>query len=879
MIPIYLRLAGFLSYRDPVELDFTGFDLACISGSNGAGKSSLLDAITWVLFGQARKRDDSVINTHCTAAEVNLVFGYEGNLYRVQRTKPRDKPTILEFFLSQDGLSTASAGEAATSQSAWKPLTERSVRETEASIENTLRMDYETFINASFFLQGKADQFATQRPSERKRILSSILGLEVWETYRENAAVRRRALETECNGIDGRLQEIQAELAEEAARKEKLAGLEANLDTFSQKRIAQESALENMRRLADSLKQQRRLVETYAQEWNQARQSLGVVENRLRLRQEECEAFRRQLERAPQIEAAYRRWHEVRQELERWEDVAARFRAQEKTRSAPLIEIESARAQLEHEKQGLQSMQRGLEADLARVPQLQEQCVVVERTIQELNQRLERRAEVEQAIRLLHQDLAEARAENPRLKSEMDELKERIDRLEQHKEKEGGGKHAGGEPAESTCPLCGQPLSLHERKKLIAHLKTEGKSLGDRFRQNVALLKDFDNRQRSLEKELQTLLAVEPQIREQGRQLDQLNHKRQQIAQGEADWLAQGAPRLQSLTQQLETNAFAPEAQKRLAKIDAELKEFGYDAAAHDDVRREEVEGRSSEIEYRNLETARAALNPLEREIADLEVQVAANREDVARRQAVYEQASQEYEQAAQEAPDVDKAELELLRTREQENRLRLEVGAARQKVLVLDDLRRRQTGLTAQRDSLTRQVALHKSLERAFSKDGVPALLIEQAMPEIENQANEILQRLSGGAMAISFVTQREYKDKKRDDLKETLDILISDAAGTRDYEMFSGGEAFRVNFAIRLALSRVLAQRAGARLQTLVVDEGFGSQDEQGRQRLIEAINLVHGDFSKILVITHLEELKDAFPNRIEVEKTDRGSVVRVV
>jgi exonuclease SbcC len=95
----------------------------------------------------------------------------------------------------------------------------------------------------------------------------------------------------------------------------------------------------------------------------------------------------------------------------------------------------------------------------------------------------------------------------------------------------------------------------------------------------------------------------------------------------------------------------------------------------------------------------------------------------------------------------------------------------------------------------------------------------------------------------------------------------------------MFSGGEAFRVNFAIRLALSEVLAQRAGARLQTLVIDEGFGSQDALGRQRLIEAINLVRPDFAKILVITHVEELKDVFPTRIEVEKGDRGSVVRVM
>jgi exonuclease SbcC len=95
----------------------------------------------------------------------------------------------------------------------------------------------------------------------------------------------------------------------------------------------------------------------------------------------------------------------------------------------------------------------------------------------------------------------------------------------------------------------------------------------------------------------------------------------------------------------------------------------------------------------------------------------------------------------------------------------------------------------------------------------------------------------------------------------------------------MFSGGEAFRVNFAIRLALSEVLAGRKGARLQMLVIDEGFGSQDALGRQRLVQAIRAVEQNFAKILVITHLEELKDAFPTRIEVEKMERGSVVNVM
>ncbi|MFN2149972.1 MAG: AAA family ATPase, partial [Anaerolineales bacterium] len=179
MIPIKLTLSGFLSYRDPQEIDFTSFNLACISGPNGAGKSSLLDSITWALFGQARKRDDAIINLQSETAEVSFTFEYEGNLYQVKRAKPRDKTTVLEFHIkSKNG--------------SWKALTERTMRATETLIEEVLRLDYETFVNASFFLQGKADQFTQQRPADRKRILSSILGLEIWEDYRKATFERRK---------------------------------------------------------------------------------------------------------------------------------------------------------------------------------------------------------------------------------------------------------------------------------------------------------------------------------------------------------------------------------------------------------------------------------------------------------------------------------------------------------------------------------------------------------------------------------------------------------------------------------------------------------------------------------------------------------------
>ena len=167
--------------------------------------------------------------------------------------------------------------------------------------------------------------------------------------------------------------------------------------------------------------------------------------------------------------------------------------------------------------------------------------------------------------------------------------------------------------------------------------------------------------------------------------------------------------------------------------------------------------------------------------------------------------------------------------------------------------------------------------LEKAFSKNGIQVAIIETVVPEIEKEANRILSRLTENQMHIALKTQREKKSS--DGITETLDVVIADNLGTRNYELYSGGEAFKIDFALRLALSRLLANRAGAKLQTLIIDEGFGSQDDAGKERLVEVIKSIQNEFELILVVTHLDELKEAFPAQILVTKDDEGSKVRLV
>jgi exonuclease SbcC len=187
-----------------------------------------------------------------------------------------------------------------------------------------------------------------------------------------------------------------------------------------------------------------------------------------------------------------------------------------------------------------------------------------------------------------------------------------------------------------------------------------------------------------------------------------------------------------------------------------------------------------------------------------------------------------------------------------------------------LEERRKERTKLLAR---TAEEEGIYRELAEAFGKKGIQALLIETALPEVEAEANRLLGRMTDHRMNVKIETQRETR---KGDTLETLDINIADELGTRNYEMFSGGEAFRINFAIRIALSKLLARRAGAPLPTLIIDEGFGTQDSIGIEKLREAINSVQDDFDKILVITHIEELRDAFPTRIDVTKGPEGSTL---
>ena len=853
MIPIKLTLEGFTSYRNKQSVDFTEFDVACVSGSNGAGKSSLLDAITFALYGKARKNDEAIINSACQKASVILDFQYETVTYRVARSITRGKGGQVDFFIHNPETAT------------WKTLSERTASETNTKIEKTLRLDYETFINASFFLQGKADSFAMKKPSERKQILASILGLDEWERYREFAREKRAQLERELGLNQSRMDECQAEIDEEPKRKQELAELEkqkaiahaklADLQLLRERQLAEEARLKGQRDTLERLKQQVAQVESDQAE----------TIDQIAKRNEQLKACQTELARAPQVKADYDRYKTQRQALDSLDTLAAQVRPIEDQRRDLAAQIEREKAVLTSKLQMLEQEAARLEGERGQIEALETQNAGIEAELESLEKQVQRRPALEAKLAALQEKAGTLQAELVQIESKGRELKDRVAELDQI---EG-----------AVCPLCGQPLSTHDRENLVKELESELDTSRELYSSKQSERNETTSALKQEQIELQELAKLESRLNNGKAQSEGLLQRIEALQKNQADWQAGKAAELESLRVQLSAGNFLPEVAAQVKTLEADLAEFGYDPTRHTSLRQQVKDNESIETQLNHLEIAANNAKNHRESLKELEARL--NKQEKESEKLAHEQAELAAKLAADSVglPDGRQTELDLREAQDAEALVQRRFGGALQLLKAVEDQRERYKSLLSEAGNIRKEIDRLKQLEKAFGKDGVPALLIEQALPELQENADAILKRLTNDAMTVYFNTQRDFKDAKRKDKQDTLDILISDGGSTRDYETYSGGEAFRVNFAIRLALSHVLANRAGARLQTLVIDEGFGNQDAEGRDKLVQALNEVRNDFAKVLVITHLDELKDIFSTRIEVTKTLEGSAVNVV
>ncbi|PIX28329.1 MAG: hypothetical protein COZ65_05345, partial [Caldiserica bacterium CG_4_8_14_3_um_filter_35_18] len=257
MLPEILTLKSFLSYREKQVLDFTKFHVALISGENGNGKSSILDAVTFALFSMARgvegnkKGLGDLVSNGDSFLSISLQFVQDGSRFRIMRTYDKIKRSSnILLQLEKDG--------------DFVNISESTIRETDKKIEDIIHMNYETFITSSFVMQGRSDYFTAKNPTERIEILREMLNLNIYEKAREKVKEKLREAEFEIKELskrvlDGKeeikkMPEIEVLLKE---KEEKIKEIRLKIDKFN-KEI--ESIRKNLRD-RDKLQNDRKHIE------------------------------------------------------------------------------------------------------------------------------------------------------------------------------------------------------------------------------------------------------------------------------------------------------------------------------------------------------------------------------------------------------------------------------------------------------------------------------------------------------------------------------------------------------------------------------------------------------------------------------------------
>jgi DNA repair protein SbcC/Rad50 len=1009
MIPLQLTLKNFLSYRE-ASLDFSGLHTACICGANGAGKSSLLEAITWSIWGRSRATsEDDAIAHGAKDMRVDFTFQLHGSIYRVIRSRQLGGSGGLELQIMTD--------------QTFKSLTQKGIKATQSLIDQYIKIDYDTFTNSAYLRQGKADEFMLKKPGERKQILADLLKLDRYEVLADRAKQVAAEYRSQAMVIDHQLTQSTEKLKEIPTLTAQIKGIQGSIDLLQINQTADQTTLHTLNTSAQQRTAYQQQIQWADRRQQELQQDLVQVQQELARANLEMEHLTALLARGAEIALAHSEYEKLFAAVADWENKArahqqtqAQIQAQqlqiERQQQRSQLEISrleqsienAVQQQLEQEallatapavEQALAQLQIGRDR-LRQLDEIHRESTGIVKRRQDIQAHIDKLAaqhqarmeQLQRAITHAQKSLEQQDTWTTKLQAVeksiavLDKQRVYLDRV-RDKGQDCSGKLAQIESQRKTCiaqqqklstklatlksatdaacPLCSYPLDGDHWQHFLANHEQESRELeqqlSDLQEQEINFNRDRDKLRQEYQEVTNQLKAYDQLSEEKGQltsqlaalteaqaelqqlyverenltisladrlyaidflsdlqELDELlqdlsyDDKNHALARSEVDryrWaeIRQGdlkratekrdglQQRQQDLRQQRETaleqgKILLTETQSKLQELQVDLGSIGYDPFQQQQDQERlrqllEVPG-----EYRQWQQAQVTHPQLLERTGTL-------REQQQTKQASYHQAAVDSAEIARllaALPDnsaqLTELEQQMAERRQQIDNHLANLGQLTEKLWQLEGLQDALQEQQAKLQEYRQQQLIHDELTKAFGKNGIQALIVENILPQVEVEANSILSRLSNNQFHIQFITQKHTKKDKRarkSTLKnakpiDTLEILIGDANGTRPYENYSGGEAFRINFSIRLALAKLLSQRSGTPLQMLVVDEGFGTQDSEGCDRLIAAIDAISSDFACVLAVTHMPQFREAFQTRIEVYKTAAGSYIEV-
>lgn len=864
MQPKRLKLVNFLPYAEE-EVNFDDIHVAALCGENGAGKSSIIDAMNFALYGKGRADTlDDWVRQGAEEGSVEFRFCVKGNEYRIIRqrsVKGRGKSALELAQMNGDG---------------WESLTAEKISDTEDKIRNLLRMDYDTFVSSCFILQGKSDQFCAAGPADRKRILAQILGLDIYGELLSGTKDLLSDMIANKELLERRIDEITEEIADMEPVKDALTSTQDDI-------LGAKEVLEKQQEQLESLQSE-------LQEKKMRQKNITNLESELQRLTEEKRQITEWIKELKDLSEQAGKHKDLHEELQQLKQSTQSLEQQLEGQEKELQQLKIKASRRQELTSNIQQLQDSIESYEKRLNQLKkkkQRYLKISERADEIREKAEEYDSAKKQLSVLEQKAGTERE----LMEQQSTLKEKSDKWESQRQTAIAKLDAQLDSANKQSERLEEvPCSEQGDLQDSCPLLSSAVKARDQLDSIVGQIEDLSQR---INPHKAKLANVQEKIRELGYSHEQHQRLRERVAKLEK-W--------SRLLPELE------QAEERIAEIDADYKESS-EALQKEQKRWSEQQNeleeatiayKKSKDKAKQMATTKNHINHNREQIAALQEELGQAKaaleryrelskqtEDKKERLDIVEQKTKELQREIESVEDIEEQinDLEskikhqkdqISHQKEELNKLQVAAGKLEQQVTSLEKKADSKSELESDLKDTQRKIYLHEQLVKAFGKNGIPALIVENAIPDIESMANDILGRFTNGRMSVELVTQ---KATKTSGLSETLDIVVADELGERPYQMFSGAERFEIDLSIRLAISKFLANRAGTKIETLVIDEGASCLDQQGRMKFVEAINTISEEFSKIIVISHIDELKEAFPQRIEVWKTPGGSKIEVL
>lgn len=853
MRPLRLEVKGFTAFRDPTEVDFTDLDVFAITGPTGSGKSSLLDAMTYALYGRVERVGDRVsqlITQGQPRMSVAFEFAVANDRYRVTRSTPSTRGATKILVERLDGGEWRQAGEAADR-----------VREAEPMLARAIGLDYDAFTRSVLLPQGKFSEFLTGDPRKRREIVTELLGLGLFG---------RMAQRANAVGRDAQLQAAtRAELLQrefDDATLQNLAAAKAEHAEAVAREQALSASAERVRAMAELWRESSRSIE----EVEACAAAAGAAATTAADAAAALAGLAPALVTADDVLAA-RLDHEHHAAVDAEAAKAALLEA-ETTLGSP-----DALAEAKLHARSLLDLRPAAEELTARRDELLRGSAGLTAAAKDAERLATERAA---AVTARQADLASADAA-----------------LEDARHANLVATASAGLKAGDPCPVCGAPLE---------HTPAKGDAKALRHAE-AGLVRARKN----LESAHKAALDAERALDAARRDVQTNAAERSSLEKELAAWADREEEHVSALTvilgDPLPEDPVAALAERERALRDAQRADRDAERALAEaskahllaEQERERLASRIERLRDRIavdhqplIERAARALGkrgpavrlpatpkaqdaePLARfagKLADALSAFAARLGAegdrlAAKRDALLERASADLDGLVEPAPTLE----ELSRVVDAACRTSAaEAATAAQRVGSLKQKIERRAGLQQEVKRLYHRAEVFKQLALELRADRLIAFL----------QAEALQLLAAAGSARLATLSEGRYRMTCRDDEFLVIDKWNGD--DERSVRTLSGGETFLASLSLALALAeqvRSLATTDRARLDSLFLDEGFGTLDADSLRTVTDALEQLGGDGRLVGVITHVPELAEQFP-RIVVEKSPRGSKVALV